>query len=115
MSKLICTGRDNVQREFEYTAEVSTLDGTYDVKVQPVPATDGPSYELRLREQDDGTWQIISVTHHGLAIYKEKGIIDALIPVLAEELGANIVSSPRKDEGDTGTFRTSAATSIGSA
>jgi hypothetical protein len=110
MPKLTCTGKDNIQREFEYTAEMNMLDGTYDVMVQPVPATAGPSYELRLK-QEAGQWRIDSVTHHGLEVYKEKGIIYALLPALAAELDADIVSSPRKRDDDDAIKRTTAADS----
>jgi hypothetical protein len=89
---------------------MNNLDGTCDVMVQPVPATDGPSFELRLKPED-GQWRIDSVTHHGLEVYKEKGIIYALIPALAAELDADIISSPRKKADDTGTFRTKSADS----
>ncbi|MFN3161616.1 MAG: hypothetical protein ACE37I_20075 [Rubinisphaera brasiliensis] len=110
MPTIICTGKDNVEREFAYTSEMNNLDGTYDVMVQPVPSTSGPSFELRLKPED-GQWRIDSVTHHGLEVYKEKGIIYALIPALAAELDADIVSSPRKKADDTGTFRTKSADS----
>lgn len=110
MPTIICTGKDNVQREFAYTAEMNDLDGTYDVMVQPVPATAGPSFELRLKPED-GQWRIDSVTHHGLEVYKEKSIIYALISALAAELDADIVSSPRKRDDDAAIKRTTAADS----
>jgi len=110
MPTIICMGNDNVQREFAYTAEMNDLDGTYDVMVQPMPATPGPSFEIRLKPEH-GQWRIDSVTHHGLEVYKEKGIIYALIPALAAELAADIVSSPRKRDDNAAIKRTAAADS----
>lgn len=108
MPKLMCLGKDGVQREFEYTAEMDELAGSYDVMLQPVPATAGPSFELRLKPEE-GQWRIDTVTHHNLDVYREKGIIYALIPALAAELDADIVSSPRKRDDDAAIKRTIAA------
>lgn len=64
---------------------MNDLDGIYDVMVQPVPATSSPSFELRLKPEDD-QWWIDSVMDHGFESYNEKVMIYALIPVLASEL-----------------------------
>src|SRR4051794_36579514 len=109
MPKLTCTGKDNVQREFEYSCEFSDLDHTWDVFVKTVPPpADDLAFELRLTPVGDKV-QVTSVTHHGSPLYREKGILDALLPALAAKLARDIISSPTKGE-HTGEYRTVAAT-----
>jgi hypothetical protein len=109
MPKLTCSGRDNIEREFEYTCVYSELDHTWDVFVKTVPPPPNDlAFELRLTPVGDNA-QVTSVTHHNSPLYREKGIIDALLPTLAAELDRGIVSSPTTGE-HNGEYRTVAAT-----
>jgi hypothetical protein len=112
MPPLLCTGRDGVERTFEYSFEKDQFEETWHFRVQSVPPQpDGEAFDLSVTSLDDATVRQVMLAHHGNPAYAAMGIPDALIPAVATVLGKRVVSSPTTAD-DTGVYRTEAATNV---
>src|SRR5438105_3770106 len=112
MPPLLCTGRDGVERRFEYSVEKDQFEETWHFRVQTVPPQpDGEAFDLSVTALDDFTVRQVMLAHHNNEAYAAMGIPDALIPLVAAELTKQVVSSPTAAD-DTGVYRTEAATKV---
>lgn len=109
MPTLSCTGRDGAQRTFDYRVTQEAPSGAYSVRVssRPLPAS-GEVFELTLTALDSHSLRVEMAHHHGQAEYVAMGIPEALLPILKQDLGKAISSSPT--QGAAGVYRTAAAT-----
>jgi hypothetical protein len=111
MPNFLCTGRDGVIRAFRYVYDLD-LDGNHNFLVYSIPPpANGAAYEAAFAPLDAQTVRQIAMHHHGHANYSEKGIPDALLPIVAAKLGLTVVSSPSFQAGG-GVFRTPDATKV---
>lgn len=112
MPSLLCTGRDQVEREFEYSFAKDQFEETWHFRVQTVPPQpDGEAFDLSVTALGDATLRQVMLAHHDHPAYAAMGIPDALIPVVAATLGKKVVSSPTTAD-DAGVYRTEAATKV---
>jgi len=112
MPPLLCTGRDDVERTFEYSIAKDQFEETWHFRLQTVPPQpDGEAFDLSVTTLDDATVRQVMLAHHDNPAYVAMGIPDALIPVVAGVLAKQVVSSPTTAD-DTGVYRTEAATKV---
>jgi hypothetical protein len=112
MPLLLYTGRDGVERGFEYGVEKDQFEETWHFRVQTVPPQpDGEAFDLSVAALDEATVRQVMLAHHNNTAYAAMGIPDALIPVVAAVLGKKVVSSPTTAD-DAGVYRTVAATKV---
>jgi hypothetical protein len=112
MPPLLCTGRDGIERTFEYSFEKDQFEETWHFRVQTIPPQpDGEAFDLSVTALDDAAVRQVMLAHHDNPAFAAKGIPDALIAVVAAVLGKKVVSSPTTAD-DTGVYRTVAATKV---
>ena len=112
MPPLLCTGRDEVERTFDYSVEKDQFEEPWHFRVQTVPPQpDGEAFDLSVTTLDDATVRQGMLAHHDNPAYVAMGIPDALIPVVSAVLAKKVVSSPTTAD-DTGVYRTEAATKV---
>jgi predicted acylesterase/phospholipase RssA len=112
MALLLCTGRDGIERTFDYGFEKDQFEETWHFRVQTVPPQpNAEAFDLSVTALDDATLRQIMLAHHNNPVYAAMGIPDALIPVVAAVLGKKVVSSPTTAD-DAGVYRTESATKV---
>jgi hypothetical protein len=112
MPPLHCTGRDELERTFDYSYEKDQFEETWHFRVQTIPPQpDGEAFDLSVTALDDATVRQVMLAHHDNPAYAAMGIPDALILVVAAVLAKKVVSSPTTAD-DTGVYRTEAATKV---
>jgi hypothetical protein len=114
MHSINCVGKDGVERKFvlDEPEIETTSEGHRELTFRVMTeSTDIFFFELSLREQPDGCFQIIMIENHHRPEYVSKGIPDALLPFLHKMLGRPICSS-RPSVTGTNEFRTVDATKM---
>ena len=112
MKSFICVGRDRKTHRFVYKHESHKAQGEwlYLVFTDP-PLKSGEFFELTVKEIDDYSVRVIMMAHHNEEAYKAKGIPDALLPIIRDELGKIVTSSPSMGV-EAGVYRTVDATEV---
>lgn len=100
MPTFTCTGRDAITRTFEYRFSTD-LQGlrTFRVTARPVPE-DGAFFELAVSELDATTVRVVMAHHFNRPEYAGMGIPEALLPIVKQQLGMVVESSPAQGTGD---------------
>jgi len=103
-----CLGRDGVTRTFIYSVTKASLseEWCYRVRSDPPPMSN-EAFELTVSEISDAEVRVTAMFNYGESAYVAKGIPDALLPAIHEELGKIVSSSPTKGIGNV--YRTSDA------
>jgi hypothetical protein len=105
MTKIQCTGRDGVTREFEYSYAFDELDQVWHFVVEAVPRPlSNVTFEMTFTPIDDNTVRQTSIFHHHESAYMAKGIPDAILPIVKALLGKEVESSPPEGV-ERGVFR----------
>ncbi|WP_128095837.1 hypothetical protein [Stenotrophomonas sp. HMWF003] len=88
--KLICIGKDSIEREFDLRIQTS-FEGypRFFVTHESMP---GESFEFILKPLDDGAHMVMMMNAHG--VYGGLGIPDAIVPFAAGYLSTELRSSP---------------------
>jgi len=109
MTAFSCTGRDKLKRTFEYSFVKNNSKGEYTFRVTTnPPPTNGAFFELGLSTLRQGTVRVEMANHFNRAEYVAMGIPEALLPIVKQQLGMNVESSPTRGGGNV--YRTPAAT-----
>jgi len=88
--KLMCIGRDSIQREFDLRIQ-TTFEG-YPRFFVTHESMLGEFFEFILKPLDDGSHMVMMMNAHG--VYGGYGIPDAIIPFAANHLSTEVRSSP---------------------
>lgn len=88
--KLICIGKDSIEREFDLRIQTS-FEGypRFFVTHESIP---DESFEFILKPLDDGAHMVMMMNAHG--VYGGLGIPDAIVPFAAGYLSTELRSSP---------------------
>ncbi|MGX0136290.1 hypothetical protein [Cupriavidus metallidurans] len=104
-----CVDKHGNQRGFEYKIVRNGNEVTFRVtNIPPLPT--GDFFDLKVEHIDATHVRIVMLHHYYVPAYAGKGIPDALLPIVSQELGKTVQSSPTSGAGAV--YRTEAATSM---
>ena len=109
MGTITCVGRDGGSRTYEYSVTRVRDEWLYRVRSTP-PPTSGGTLELTVKEVSDTEVMVTMMHHHWQPEYAARGIPDALLPRIREELEQTVASSPSAGSGNV--YRTPDATKV---
>ena len=113
-NKLSCVGADGGNYEFLWRVTKDRFEEKWIFRVETdANMNTGKCFELTVvaGNNDPDTVCIVMMHHYDQDEYRAKGIPDALIPVIKQELGLSVESSPRRGA-TTDVYRTDAATAV---